>query len=125
MTELSLIFSLLSSAGILLIARTRKSAQNLMNFFKLNKTKKVYYAIVEGRVKSKFGEIKMNIRKSTDRKFERMVEDIEGKKSISHYKVLDSNEFASLLELKPLTGRMHQLRIHCSTMGNPIIGDKK
>ena len=117
------------TSGALLIAKNRKSSQYLTELFRENKIKKKYLAIVDGKIK-KSGTIKNFLTKSFCSGEEKIVvaqNFDDGKEAITHYnplKSLDKNR--TVLELRPFTGRKHQLRVHCADCLNaPIIGDKK
>lgn len=101
------------TSGLLLIAKTKLARVKLGQAFENKTILKKYQAVVIGKTNTT-GEINT---------------DIEGKPSQSLYKLIDyvpslKNEFLSLIELEPKTGRTHQLRIHCSSIGKPILGDK-
>jgi RluA family pseudouridine synthase len=101
------------TSGLLIIAKTKTARIKLGQAFENKEVKKTYHAIVMGKVE---GEGEVNL-------------DIESKKAISFYKTIRvarslKNNFLTLLELKPKTGRTHQLRIHCESIGCPILGDK-
>ena len=101
-----------------IIAKNRKTAQLLTSLFRLRKIYKTYLAICHGEIQKNSGSIDNNlIRYDNDKKI------IEKAKTI--YKVLDKNNKSTLLEMKPITGRKHQLRKHLYMMGNSILGDKK
>jgi len=102
-----------ATTGILLVGKTNSSIRALNKMFENKELNKNYYAITIGEMESK-GEI---------------ISEIEGKKSQSYYTVCQSvisERFGklNLVELEPKTGRRHQLRIHLSSIGNPILGDK-
>lgn len=114
------------TSGILLIARHAKAAEVLTDAFKQKTIKKTYLALVLGVPKKDDGVINMPICKKFVGKNEKVYRDeIDGKEAITHYKVLERFEEHSLLELSPLTGRTHQLRVHCKEIGHAIIGDVK
>ena len=106
------------TSGVFIMAKTRESAQLLTSLFRLRKVHKTYLAICHGELNKDSGEWNDDlIRYEGDRKI------IEKVKTI--YKVLDKNTEASLIELKPITGRKHQLRKQLYTLGQPIFGDIK
>ena len=106
------------TSGVFIIAKNRESAQLLTSLFRLRKVHKTYLAICQGEITNNFGTWEDDlIRYDGDKKV------IENAKTI--YKVLDKNSEASLLELKPITGRKHQLRKQLYAIGNPIFGDTK
>ena len=102
-----------ATTGILLVGKTNSSIRALNVLFEGNEIKKTYYAVTIGIMEDR-GNI---------------TSEIEGKKSESNYKVIQSvpsKKFGqlNLVELSPKTGRRHQLRKHMSGIGNPILGDK-
>jgi 23S rRNA pseudouridine955/2504/2580 synthase len=106
------------TSGVFIMAKTRESAQLLTSLFRLRKVHKTYLAICHGALNSDSGEWDDDlIRYDGERKI------IEKAKTI--YKVLDKNSEASLVELKPITGRKHQLRKQLYALGQPIFGDIK
>jgi 23S rRNA pseudouridine955/2504/2580 synthase len=114
------------TSGILLIARTLESAQLLGKALKNREVKKTYLAIVIGKPDQKSGTIEIAIEKKPGRLGERMRLNEKGQSAVTKFRVLDSQNGLSLLELTPLTGRTHQLRIHCAdVLGTPILGDGK
>ena len=106
------------TTGVLIVAKNRKYAQLFTSLFRIRKIHKSYLGIVIGRLKDKKGILKDEL------------EYFEGKKKISltattNYKVLDSNNNYSLLNLAPLTGRKHQIRRQLLMLGHPVLGDSK
>jgi 23S rRNA pseudouridine1911/1915/1917 synthase len=102
------------TSGLLLIGKTSSTIRALNQLFEHKKIKKKYYAITIGKMNLK-GAIKTYINKKT---------------AITNYKTIQSVksnrfEFLNLVELSPKTGRRHQLRIHLSSIGNPILGDQE
>ena len=102
------------TSGLLLIGKTSSTIRALNKLFENKKIKKKYYAITIGKMNLK-GAIKTYINKKT---------------AITNYKTIQSVksnrfEFLNLVELSPRTGRRHQLRIHLSSIGNPILGDQE
>ena len=126
-TELQLVHRLdKDTSGILLIAKNAKAAEFLTDGFKNKTIKKTYLALVRGIVKKPEGTINIPLRKKLLGKNEKVQPDFaEGKEAITDYKLLRSFFDHSLLELKPLTGRTHQLRVHCKEIGHAIINDVK
>ena len=106
------------TSGVFLMAKNRETAQLLTSLFRLRKVHKTYLAICHGELEKDVGEWNDNlIRYDGEKKI------IEKAKTI--YKVLDKNSEASLIELKPITGRKHQLRKQLYALGQPIFGDIK
>lgn len=114
------------TSGILLLAKTLEDARWLTHMFKEGEITKTYLALVVGVPKKTTGTVNLPLCKLPGKTGERMVVDFnEGAEAITHYRVLETKNNLSLLELKPRTGRMHQLRLHCAEIGIPILGDGK
>lgn len=115
------------TSGLLLIAKNYLSSVKLHDAFKEKLVIKKYFAITYGRPVKNVGIVKSNIGKSKGRMFK--ITDIDsdnGKLAITYYKLLKSlNNNLFLIEFMPVTGRMHQLRLHAQLLGCPILGDDK
>lgn len=112
------------TSGILVVAKNDKSHINLSEQIKNHEVEKTYIALVRGIVKENEATIDMPISRSqTDRK--KMAVNREGKNAVTHIKVLERfyRNNVTLLEVKIETGRTHQIRVHLSKIGFPIIGD--
>ena len=112
------------TSGTLIIAKNDKAHINLSEQIKNHEVKKTYIALVRGIVKENEATINMPIGRSTkDRK--KMAVTKNGKEAITHFKVLQRypQHNCTLLEVKIETGRTHQIRVHLSQIGYPIIGD--
>ena len=115
------------TSGILLVAKNRNYARKLTQLFRDGKIQKTYWAIVDGKINNS-GVIRNFIGKSFISGEERMsvVEEDCGKSAVTEYRPIKKVGYFTLLELKPKTGRKHQLRVHCAEVLNaPILGDKK
>ena len=110
------------TSGIIIVAKNDKAHLNISEQIKEHKTTKTYLALVRGRVKENEATIDMPIgRSKKDRK--KMAVDKDGKKAVTHFKVLKRYSDCTLLEIVIETGRTHQIRVHLSEIGYPIIGD--
>ena len=106
------------TSGVFIMAKHRQSAQLLTSLFRLRKVHKTYLAICHGELNKDNGEWSEDLtRYDNDKKI------IEKAKTL--YKVLDKNSICSLVEMKPITGRKHQLRKQLYGAGCPIYGDQK
>jgi 23S rRNA pseudouridine1911/1915/1917 synthase len=111
------------TSGILVIAKNDFSHQGLAKQFKERTTHRIYWAITHGRPSVRDGTIRSLLsRHPSDRKRFASHES-KGKHAITHYKTLVSNKDFSWLQLKLETGRTHQIRVHLSEKGLPILGD--
>lgn len=110
------------TSGVVILAKNPETQKFLRKQFQDRKTHKTYYAVVEG--KPKLDEARIDLPIARDLKHPTTFRvDPNGKPSETFYKVIRSNDKYSLLELKPTTGRTHQLRVHLKYLGHPIIGD--
>ncbi|MEK6746652.1 MAG: RluA family pseudouridine synthase [Pseudomonadota bacterium] len=117
------------TSGVLVLARNTKSASLLAKMFAGKDIEKTYLALTHGRPLQTVGTIDYRLLKAEhgENSYERVaVDDEEGKYARTEYRVVESlaRRFA-LMELKPLTGRTHQLRVHMQAINCPIVGDEK
>ncbi len=124
------------TSGILLLARDAKTAGAFANLFRDKQVEKIYWALVEGVPKKERGVLesyignvdiwKPSINRGLIEQKKSRQNNANKKKALTSYKVIQKigSKYA-WLELKPVTGRTHQLRIHCAELGNPIVGDRK
>jgi tRNA pseudouridine32 synthase/23S rRNA pseudouridine746 synthase len=111
------------TSGCLVLGRHPKALARLNELFRKNEVDKVYWAVVEGGPEVDKGEIDLALApKSPDRGWWMKV-DPKGQPSLTQWRVLGRSEGLALLELRPITGRTHQLRVHCAAMNFPILGD--
>jgi 23S rRNA pseudouridine1911/1915/1917 synthase len=113
------------TSGAVLLARTSKAAGRLSDQFRKGEVAKVYWAIVEGRVDEPEGEWIDYLEKDRDANRVRVVEEGVGKIAKASWKVLRVGPAVTKLELRPSTGRSHQLRVQLAGRGTPIVGDRK
>lgn len=110
------------TSGVIVIAKNDKAHINLSEQIKNHEVEKTYIALVRGFVKVNEATIDMPIGRSVkDRK--KMAINKNGKNAVTHFKVINRYGDYSLLEVKIETGRTHQIRVHLSQIGYPIIGD--
>jgi 23S rRNA pseudouridine955/2504/2580 synthase len=114
------------TSGLLMLARSGRVATELQKLFAFKQLQKTYLALTVGVPKPRTGEITSHIEKASMEDYEKMRSGEDGKKAVTHYQVRAAmaNKFA-LVELMPLTGRTHQLRVHMAEFGCPILGDGK
>lgn len=112
-----------NTTGVLVIAKNNYAHQNISEQIKDRKTKKIYLALVRGLIKENNGVIDMPIgRHLTDRKKMAVVKN--GKNALTNFKVLKRYEEGyTLVEVELKTGRTHQIRVHFSQIGYPVVGD--
>jgi len=112
------------TSGIILIAKNDNAHYALSNLFKERKVKKTYESIVWGSPSSS-GKIENFIKRDVRNKTAFKVSEIDGKKAVTNYKVLENYQALSRVVLYPKTGRTHQLRVHMKHIGHPIFADDK
>lgn len=114
------------TSGVLLIALNKKTADLLTEKFRKKTIKKTYLALVKGVLTKKSGIINIPLLKKFVEKNEKVRPDFEnGKEAITKYELLENFEDSAMLKLSPITGRTHQLRVHCKEIGHSIINDIK
>lgn len=114
------------TSGVLVLARTAAAANALTRAFRDRTAGKLYWAITVGVPEAARGRIDLPLEKKPGTAGERMEAVDAGERAITDYAVIERmGRHAAWLELVPLTGRTHQLRVHCAAMGTPILGDGK
>lgn len=110
------------TSGLLVIAKNDKAHINLSEQIKNREVKKIYVALVRGVIPENEATINMPIGRSTkDRK--KMAVDKNGKEAVTHFKVLKRYNKYTFIQVKIDTGRTHQIRVHMSHIGYPVVGD--
>ena len=110
------------TSGLLIVAKNDTAHINMSNQIKNREVKKIYIALVRGVVSENEATINMPIgRSAKDRK--KMAVRKDGKEAVTHFKVLRRYRKYTLLEVKIDTGRTHQIRVHMSEIGHPVVGD--
>lgn len=111
-----------ATSGVMICAKTPAALSWLQKQFSQRKTKKTYEAVVAGHLKEAAAVIDMPIERNP-KKPQTFRVGSNGKSAVTAYTVLAGNDKYSLVELKPVTGRTHQLRVHLEQIGHPILGD--
>lgn len=112
------------TSGCLVLGRHHKALARLGRLFAGGKVEKRYWAIVDGRPPEASGRIDLALRKATERRDRWWMEGHpDGQPAATDYRVLAATGTAAWLELRPLTGRTHQVRVHCAALGCPVRGD--
>jgi tRNA pseudouridine32 synthase/23S rRNA pseudouridine746 synthase/23S rRNA pseudouridine1911/1915/1917 synthase len=111
------------TSGCLVLGRHRKALRKLGRLFSSGRIEKIYWAVVVGAPPNTEGRIESSLKKITRKTGFRMVIDPKGQPAATDYRVLGSGKGMTWMELKPRTGRTHQIRVHCAALGCPVLGD--
>lgn len=112
-----------ATSGVMICAKNAETLSMLQKQFSQRKTKKSYFAVVEGQPELDTAVIEVPLGRNPN-KPQTFKPDPQGKESSSTYKIIKTNGDFSLLELTPKTGRTHQLRVHLQYIKHPIVGDE-
>lgn len=113
----------MNTSGLVIVAKNAYAHHTLSLDMSKDKVEKTYITVVKGIVKEDFGTINQPIYRPTEDSIKRVVDE-RGQESITHYKVLERLNDATVLEVKLETGRTHQIRVHMNYIGHGIIGDE-
>lgn len=111
------------TSGVMVFAKNKQAESHLKKQFEARQTRKVYLAEVDGTPKQLEGSIKLALIADKQNVPLQKVDQESGKEAVTHYRVLQTSSTSSLIELKPVTGRTHQLRVHLLSIGHTILGD--
>lgn len=110
------------TSGLVLIAKHHFSHSLFSNLQRRNEVKRTYTAIVEGILEESKATIDLPIARKHDSIIERIV-DASGQRAVTHYEVTETGKDISVVEVELETGRTHQIRVHFSHIGHPLVGD--
>jgi tRNA pseudouridine32 synthase/23S rRNA pseudouridine746 synthase len=114
----------MSTSGIMLMALNKDSHRNISRQFQDRLISKRYLARIFGKPNVEKGSVNLPLICDWLNRPKQKVDFDAGKPSLTNWKLLQSNGVTSLIELEPITGRSHQLRVHMQSIGHPILGDK-
>ncbi|EWH07890.1 pseudouridine synthase [Pseudoalteromonas lipolytica SCSIO 04301] len=114
----------MATSGIICLAMHKEAHRNLSIQFQDRKTAKRYVARVFGKLEQQTGSVDLPLICDWPNRPKQMVDHDKGKPSLTHFKVLEYEAQATRVELTPITGRSHQLRVHMLSLGHPILGDR-
>lgn len=116
----------MGTSGLLIISKTRETYAFMQSQFANREIKKTYVALLEGKISQRKGTISLPLKANPLDRPRQIVDDERGKPAVTDYEVLSVKDGITRIELRPHTGRTHQLRVHCAHqrgLGVPILGD--
>lgn len=113
-----------ATSGVMVLGLDADSHRELSRQFHDRETSKRYIAVVDGVLDQSQGAVELPLRCDWDNRPRQMVDHEQGKNALTHYRVLQQQDDCTRVELTPVTGRSHQLRVHMQALGHPILGDR-
>lgn len=114
----------MATSGIMLMALSKEINRELSRQFQQREVDKTYIARVYGQLEESSGRIELPLICDWPNRPKQMVDFDNGKPSTTDYQLLRQDAYSALVELSPITGRSHQLRVHMQALGYPILGDR-
>ena len=113
----------MATSGVMVFARGAQAQSCLSQAFRERGVVKAYVAVVSGKLDPETGEVNLPISTDWPKRPLHKIDHFAGKPSLTRYRLLDFSNGCSRVELQPVTGRTHQLRLHMAAIGHPILGD--
>lgn len=113
----------MATSGLIIFARGIAMQRRISEMFREREVKKIYVAIVSGILEPETGEVNLPVGADWPNRPRQKIDMEKGKPSSTRYRVLSHQTCTTRLELEPVTGRTHQLRVHMSALSHPILGD--
>ncbi|GGD48609.1 bifunctional tRNA pseudouridine(32) synthase/23S rRNA pseudouridine(746) synthase RluA [Lacimicrobium alkaliphilum] len=114
----------MATSGIMLMALNKHSHRHVSRQFQYRETEKIYQARIWATPKQKSGEVNLPLICDWPNRPKQMVDRERGKSALTRWHVLEHERASTRVELVPITGRSHQLRVHMLSLGHPILGDR-
>ena len=114
----------MATSGVIIFALNKAAHVHVSKQLENRQTDKTYYARVSGVPSESSGEVNLPLICDWPNRPKQMVDRERGKPSQTHWSIVENDTVSSLVKLKPITGRSHQLRVHMLAIGHPILGDK-
>ncbi|MBI3165714.1 MAG: RluA family pseudouridine synthase [Chloroflexi bacterium] len=111
------------TSGVVLFALTAEAHRSLSIQFERHEVRKTYHALVNGAPRWEEKTTKFPLRVNVGRRHRTVVDDRDGVDSETRFRLLERYQAGALVEASPVTGRTHQVRVHASAMGHPLMGD--